>query len=189
MRISKEPEVRKQEIIDTAMKVFGEKGYEAVTMKDIAREMNVASGLCYHYFQNKQALYEEAVQKYAMACSRAFIEVFSQTELTVSECIEKLGKIWLTAMYDGSYTYAGFFHEKGNEVFHRQLDMEMLHIILPYVTAYLEALKKRDEINVPDIRAAALFILNGEIGIINDDEMEPVKKLEVLKDFVLKILK
>ena len=28
MRISKEPEVRKQEIIDTAMKVFAERGYE-----------------------------------------------------------------------------------------------------------------------------------------------------------------
>ena len=29
MRISKEPEVRKQEIIDAAMGVFAEKGYEA----------------------------------------------------------------------------------------------------------------------------------------------------------------
>ena len=29
MRISKEPEVRRQEIIDTAMRVFSEQGYEA----------------------------------------------------------------------------------------------------------------------------------------------------------------
>ena len=28
MRITKEPEVRKQEILDTALKLFGEKGYE-----------------------------------------------------------------------------------------------------------------------------------------------------------------
>lgn len=189
MRISKEPEVRKQEIIDTAMKVFAERGYEAVTMKDIAREMNVASGLCYHYFQNKQALYEEAVKKYAQSCSRSFIEVFSQTDLSVNECIERLGRVWQEAEDDGSYVYAGFFHEKGNELFHRQLDMEMLHIILPYVAAYLEELKKRKEINVPDARAAALFILNGEIGLINDSEMNSDQKLEILKEFVLKVLK
>ena len=35
-RISKEPGVRRQEILDTAMSVFMEKGYEAATMRDIA---------------------------------------------------------------------------------------------------------------------------------------------------------
>ena len=31
MRVSKEPEVRKQEMLDTAMRVFAEKGFEAVS--------------------------------------------------------------------------------------------------------------------------------------------------------------
>lgn len=43
MRVSKEPEVRKQEMLDTAMRVFAEKGFEATTKKDIAAEMNVVS--------------------------------------------------------------------------------------------------------------------------------------------------
>ncbi len=38
-------------------------------------------------------------------------------------------------------------------------------------------------------RAAALFILNGEIGLINDSEMNSDQKLEILKEFVLKVLK
>ena len=83
MRISKEPEVRRQEIIDTAMRVFSEQGYEATTMKDIAREMKVASGLCYHYFPNKQELYETAVRQYARACSAGFVEIFRRTELSL----------------------------------------------------------------------------------------------------------
>ena len=41
MRISKEPEVRKREIADNAMRLFCEKGYEATSMKDIARAVNV----------------------------------------------------------------------------------------------------------------------------------------------------
>ena len=42
MRISKDPAERKQEIIETAMRLFYEKGYEKTSISDIAREMNVA---------------------------------------------------------------------------------------------------------------------------------------------------
>jgi len=38
-RITKEPAERRQEIIDTAMKLFYEKGYEKTSITDIAREM------------------------------------------------------------------------------------------------------------------------------------------------------
>ena len=47
MRISKEPEARKQEILETAMKLFAEKGYEKTSISDIAKEIGVAQGLCY----------------------------------------------------------------------------------------------------------------------------------------------
>ena len=53
MRISKEPEARKQEILETAMKLFAEKGYEKTSISDIAKEIGVAQGLCYRYFPSK----------------------------------------------------------------------------------------------------------------------------------------
>src|SRR5699024_6864687 len=37
MRVSKAPEVRRQEILETAMKLFTEKGYEETSMRDIAQ--------------------------------------------------------------------------------------------------------------------------------------------------------
>lgn len=38
-RISKEPEVRKQEILEAAITLFYEKGYEKTSMTDIADKM------------------------------------------------------------------------------------------------------------------------------------------------------
>lgn len=189
MRISKEPEVRKQEIMDTAMKVFSEKGYEAATMKDIAREMNVAAGLCYHYFQNKQMLYEAAVKQYAKSCSRLFIGILKQTQLPLEECLEKLGQVWMTAEKNGSYSYENFFHGTGNELFHRQLEMEMIHEMLPCAADYLNVRKMQKEIAVSDTMAAARFILNGQIGIINDPALSLEKKIVLLKELVMKTLK
>ena len=56
-RISKPPEVRRQEILDTAMELFAEKGYEDTSMADIARRMGVVQGLCYRYFDSKRVLF------------------------------------------------------------------------------------------------------------------------------------
>ena len=53
MRISKEPEARKQEILETAMKLFAEKGYEKTSISDIAKEIGVAQGRCYRYFPSR----------------------------------------------------------------------------------------------------------------------------------------
>lgn len=188
MRISKAPEVRKQEIIDTAMKVFAEKGYEAASMKDIAAEMKIAPGLVYHYFPNKQALYETAVRQYAQACSRPFIEIFKRTQNPLKECLKQLGAIWLESERDGSYAYESFFHKTGNELFRRQLDMEMINEILPYAASYLESRKKQDEISVTDARAAAAFILNGEAALINNHQMSLEKRLALTRQFIIKVL-
>lgn len=188
MRVSKEPEMRKQEIIDTAMKVFSEKGYEAATMKDIAAEMKVASGLCYHYFRNKEMLYETAVSQYAKDCSRIFTEIFKRKDLSLEECMEWLGEVWNASQQDGTYAYEGFFHKEGNEVFHRQLDIRIIHEVHPFVVSYLEEVKKRGEIGIKDTEAAARFILYGQMGIINDQSRSMEKRFQLLKEMITKVL-
>ena len=65
MRITKEPEERKQEIFDIALKLFGEKGYEKTTIADIAKAIGVAQGLCYRYFPSKEVLFDSAIDQYA----------------------------------------------------------------------------------------------------------------------------
>ena len=64
-RITKEPAERRQEIIDTAMRLFYEKGYERTSITDIAREMGVAQGLCYRYFASKESIFDTALEQYA----------------------------------------------------------------------------------------------------------------------------
>lgn len=64
-RITKLPEERRQEIIQTALILFTEKGYENTTIQDIAERMNVATGLCYRYFKSKQDIFSAASDLYA----------------------------------------------------------------------------------------------------------------------------
>lgn len=49
-------ENRKELIIQEALKLFSEKGFAAVSMRDLAESVSISVSTIYHYFQNKQAL-------------------------------------------------------------------------------------------------------------------------------------
>ena len=49
-------EWRRERILDAALQVFGSKGFDAATTRDLAAGAGVTSGLLYHYFANKEAL-------------------------------------------------------------------------------------------------------------------------------------
>ncbi|ABS26708.1 TetR/AcrR family transcriptional regulator [Anaeromyxobacter sp. Fw109-5] len=52
-----EPEKRRA-ILHAAVRVFAEKGYHGCRIADVARSADVAYGLVYHYFRNKEELLE-----------------------------------------------------------------------------------------------------------------------------------
>lgn len=61
---SKKPEVRRQELIDVASALFAERGYEAVSVRDILNVVDGAPGMFYYYFKSKQDIYIAAMEQY-----------------------------------------------------------------------------------------------------------------------------
>jgi AcrR family transcriptional regulator len=57
--ISKESKIRKQELIDAALRLFYEKGYEQTSIDDINREVGVTKGAFYYHFTSKEDLLEQ----------------------------------------------------------------------------------------------------------------------------------
>ena len=58
--------VTRAAILDSAMRLFAEKGYATTTTRNIATEAGLSVGLMYHYFSNKESLLQ-AVFDYVMA--------------------------------------------------------------------------------------------------------------------------
>lgn len=186
MRISKDPEVRKQEMIDTAMKLFAAKGYESVTMADIAKEMNVVPGLCYRYFKSKHELYETAVSRYAKECSIPVIQILNQEGASLDQYF-----IWLKQQFlisDGKERYHDFFHQIENRPFHYQLEQLVIEEILPHMIRFLDRMRKKGEVSITDSRSAALFILHGQMPIVNDDHLSAQEKADIVLPMIRKIL-
>ncbi len=52
-----DPATRREQILDAANTLFAERGYEEVTIEDIARSAGVARGLVHHYFGGRKEVY------------------------------------------------------------------------------------------------------------------------------------
>ena len=63
MRVVKEYDERKNEIIDTAAFLFMEKGYDRCSVNDILNKIGIAKGTFYHYFKSKEDVLDAAVDK------------------------------------------------------------------------------------------------------------------------------
>src|SRR3954447_89986 len=57
-----EPDARREQILECAVRLFGERPYASVSTTDIAREAGVARGLLNHYFGTKRDLSLEVVR-------------------------------------------------------------------------------------------------------------------------------
>jgi len=67
----------RQNILDTAMRLFTAKGYEETTMRDIAAEAGCSLGLAYRYFARKEDMVLAVYQDFA-AKSEAHVETLER---------------------------------------------------------------------------------------------------------------
>lgn len=82
-------ETRKQEIILTAAKLFKEKGYSAVTMRDLASAMGIKAASLYNHINSKQAILKDIIISLAEEFTAGMETILSSE----SNAIEKLKKI------------------------------------------------------------------------------------------------
>lgn len=72
MRIRKDPEIRRTELIDAALALFGSAGYEKTMIVDIVKKAGVAKGTFYYYFPTKEAVLTAICSRWATEMTAAF---------------------------------------------------------------------------------------------------------------------
>jgi AcrR family transcriptional regulator len=71
---------RKEQVLVEARALFGERGYAAVTMEEIAAAVGVTKPLLYNYFGNKERLYVACMEPVGDALTAAIAEAVEATD-------------------------------------------------------------------------------------------------------------
>ncbi len=92
-RKEREKEARKEEILDSAEKVFFEKGLAAATMDEIAERAELSKGTIYLYYKSKEDLYLGVSLRGLVVMHDLFYKAVSNGQSTV-EKIANLGEAY-----------------------------------------------------------------------------------------------
>lgn len=191
MRIVKESDERKQEILDASIRVFSRKGYDKTSISDIAKEIGISQGLCYRYFPSKEAIYDACIEQYAESIvaqnkKRAHLE-----ELNLREQIQQMsGKMQEYAGTEsGQENLYELFHREGNHRLHNELFLKVAQKLIPYITNTLEAAKERGETDIADSHATAYFFVYGQVGILMSEDFSEEEKTNKIQQCIFELLR
>lgn len=168
VRTKKTPEVRSNELIDCAERLFFQHGYENTTVNDVIREANVSKGAFYHYFVSKEALLEAVATRLAQRNLKELQPLFDDPSL------DAVGQ--LNALFAGSRrlkldmapqlknTFNALFKPENVALYHR-IDEALLAVSMPLVAEMLRRGHEEGTLDAPDPEAAALMLLQLRVSV------------------------
>ena len=77
------------------------------------------------------------------------------------------------------------FHGIENKKFHDQLSLKVCEKLVPLVEELLQCARDKGEIHFDDLRAAAMFCVYGQLGILLADDLTQEDKAKKIRKFLI----
>lgn len=142
-------EQKRNDILDAAMTVFLEQGYERASMEGVAKKAKCSKATLYNYFESKESLLEAVVRTYSTNfLMRAANELESQESrsLNLTEKLQRFGEGMLGALtsdWRGLQIYRMVIGEAGHsgigDIFNESGVRESMHSLASLMEEHIAA--------------------------------------------------
>lgn len=120
MRVIKEAEERKSEILDTAERLFYTKGYSKTTVMDILEAIGIAKGTFYYHFKSKEEVMDAILQRVVDRDVSTAKQIALDQSLSPAEKIIKIFKSQRPQEGGGKDHLIEQLHAPGNAEMHQK---------------------------------------------------------------------
>lgn len=137
MRVVKEAEERKEEILDVAEKLFGTKGFDNTSTGDILGAVGIARGTLYYHFKSKEEILDGVIERMTKRLIQDAKEIVRNKELPV---LERLTKAIMSLNVESKIGYEVMeqVHRPQNALMHQKMQVTLLAGINPILTELVE---------------------------------------------------
>lgn len=192
VRITKAPEERRQEIIETAKKLFRDRGYNNTPVEAIIKEMGVAKGTFYYYFKSKEEVLEaivdhtldQIVKMAEQVADDASMNALTKMELLLSN--SQIGD-------EDTKDVAEHLHLPANRELHEVTNIQTVLRLSPVLAKIVKQGNEEKVFNVKRPLETMQFLLTGgqfllDGGLFDFSEQEILERRMVLQEILEKVL-
>ena len=104
---------KREQIIETTLQLFAEKGFEGTSIRDIAEKASVNVAMVNYYFGSKEKLFEKIIEHKSAATRGVLDEIQHNEELTHIQKIEAIIDIYIEKLFT-------------HRMFHRLVQQELI---------------------------------------------------------------
>lgn len=143
MKIIKEYDERRNEILDVAERLIHRKGYEKCTVNDILKEVGIAKGTFYHYFKSKEDVIDAIVSRYIDIIVNRADEILNISDISP---VEKLMRIFMTMQIANQIdsNMLDDMHKTENVLLHQKTLKQIVNTMTPLLVKVIEeGIKKK----------------------------------------------
>lgn len=191
-RIAKDPQERRNEILDAAMELFHTKGYANTAVSDIVKKVGVAQGTFYYYFKSKEEIAAAAHDR-SLASRLAFVQAVCEDQTL--NAVDKLRKVLLEGFPapQKDHVILEYFHDESNSILHQKYLVAKITAFHPYLTDIVKQGIGEGVFHVDCPGEVTEFLLVGisflfDRGIFGWSEEELTKKFQALETIVDRLL-
>lgn len=165
MRTTKKPEERKEEIVQTAKRLFVERGYKRTQIKDIVGAVGVAQGLFYYYFKSKEDVMEAVAAEYGTKIFCRIRELVNQ-DISAIQKLMAIYDFFIDAAQQQKALFLEIQNAGGGEV-HEKIILDVGGKLIPYISQIIKEGKKNGELSCETPDLVSHFCVSGMIQVLN----------------------
>ncbi|HDR7544076.1 TetR/AcrR family transcriptional regulator [Bacillus sp. CH_442] len=134
-RISKEPDVRRQELMDIGFELYMKNGMKGFGIKDVVNHAGVATGLFYYYFKSKENFVDEVLNDCIVKNMELIEEILISNERSVIQKMkDSLDIFWTFIEKLAPYKNVSSFQTEQ----HFQLEKKLFARMQPLIRQVIE---------------------------------------------------
>ncbi len=168
MRIIKDPEERRTDILDAASRLFVTKGYGKTTIIDILEALGISKGAFYHYYKSKEEVLDAVIARIVAEDVVRAKAIAASTELDVFEKIFGIFTVQQPRQGDLKHQMAEQFHETANAQMHQKSISKSILGLSPVINEVIQEGIRQGVLKTPYGHETIEFLLAGSAVIFDD---------------------